>query len=291
MADAPVKGKGLDLGFVKQKVGPLPLGVWLAAALAIYVYLQRKNKSSAAGQQTDPAGNTGTINPRTGYVYGSPEDKAALASNSGTTTDPGTSGATVAGKYEDNNAWARAAINYLVSIGVDPTQANEAIQQYLASQQLTTQQQADVNLTIQSIGPPPNLPGPTGSAPGPVANPPGGNKPPVPVTQPPGGGGGKPPPKTTYASNPPRGFTVSHKTRNTVTLKWNRVAGATGYTVSYSEQRERADIDKKVTTPGTKTSITVGGLEPNSVYYFTVQADPAKRGAPHAGPILGHTTR
>ena len=34
--------------------------------------------TSATGQQTDPAGNVGTIDPQTGYVYGSPEDIQAL---------------------------------------------------------------------------------------------------------------------------------------------------------------------------------------------------------------------
>lgn len=274
------ESKGLDFGFLKQKLGPLPLGVWAAAALAIYLYLQHRNKTGAGGQQTDPAGNVGQINPNTGYVIGSPEDKAAQAGSSAPTSDTGSSGSTVAGKYEDNNAWGRAAVNLLVSIGVDPTQANEAVQQYLSSQTLTTQQQADVNMAIQALGPPPSLPGPTGTAPGPVANPPGSS----------GGGGQKPPPKTTtYAANPPHGLVVTRRTRTSISLKWNKVAHATGYTIRYGEKRP--DEQHSATTPASKTSITIGNLEPNSAYYFSVTADPAKRGAPHAGPVLGHTAK
>ena len=163
--EAAAKG-GLD--FLKQKVGPLPLGVWLVIAVGIWYYLKQKQSSSSAApnQQTDPAGNVGSIDPSTGYVYGSPEDQAALAANNAggvgatTTSD---SGSTTAGTYADNNAWGRAAINYLVGLGIDPTSANEAVQQYLASQTLTPEQQGDVNLAIQALGPPPDLPGPIGT--------------------------------------------------------------------------------------------------------------------------------
>lgn len=263
------------MAFLKKKVGPLPLFVWMAAGLVIYLYLQHKNAGSGgAAAQTDPAGNTGTIDPATGYVYGSPEDKAALASSGGTTTDTTPSGSTIAGTYPDNNAWGRAAINYLVGIGVDPTTANEAVQQYLTSHQLTTAQQADVNLAIQSLGPPPDLPGPVGTAPGPVDKPP-----------------GKPPNKTTYASNPPTGLVVTKKTKSSVTVKWNKVAGATGYTVVVGDKPAYSSSDRHMTAAGTQTSLTVGNLKPNTAYYFFVWADPAKKGAPHAGPKLGHTAK
>ena len=270
-----------NLDFLKTKLGPFPLIVWLGAGLALMLYLQHRNKS-VAGQGTDPAGNTGQINPQTGYVYGSPEDKAAQASNAGTTTETSSSASTVAGKYVDNNAWARAAINYLVGIGIDPSQANEAIQQYLSSQQTTTAQQADVNEAIQALGPPPDLPGPVGTAPGPVVTPPPGPKPPPPPPP-----GGKPPP--TYASNPPHGFTVTRRTKTSISLKWNKVAHATGYTVRYAQHK--GGPYHTATTSASKTSVTIGNLKPNNAYYFEVWADPRKAGAPYAGAILGHTAK
>lgn len=89
MADAPAK-QGNPIDALKRKVGPLPLGVWLAAGLGIWWYLRKKqatgpggsaaNGTSQTGYGTDAAGNTGYIDPSTGYVYGSAEDVAALQS-------------------------------------------------------------------------------------------------------------------------------------------------------------------------------------------------------------------
>jgi hypothetical protein len=164
-----------SLDFLKQKVGPLPLGVWLLVAAVVLLYFERQksnaNPTSAANQQTDPAGNVGTIDPATGYVSGSPEDSASLAADNGGSTGTGSAGTnatTGAQTYADNEAWGIAAVNYLVGLGIDATTANQAVQNYLASQNLTTAQQGDVNLAIQALGAPPSLPGPTASNPTPV---------------------------------------------------------------------------------------------------------------------------
>jgi hypothetical protein len=182
-SDVPAAAAKDALGFLTKKVGPLPVGVWLLMAAAVLLYLERKKAATAAGtasavpnQQTDPAGNIGTIDPATGYVYGTPEDLAALTANNAGSTSGGTSagGSSTSGgqTYADNNAWGIAAVNFLVADGIDPTTANQAVQQYLSSQTLTTQQQADVNLAIIGIGPPPDLPGPTTGNPSSVTTPP-----------------------------------------------------------------------------------------------------------------------
>lgn len=270
--------KGLDV--LTQKLGPFPVLVWAGGGLVVWwLYRQHSGTASSAtpgstSGQTDPAGNVGDIDPATGYVYGTPEDLASL-SDSGTSTGTTTSGSTTAGAYADDDAWGRAAVNYLVGLGVDPTAANEAVQQYLASQTLTTQQQADVNLAIQGIGSPPELPGPTGTAPAPVTTPP-------PATT-------TPPKGTTYATNPPAGLTVSGKTATTVSLKWNKCSNATGYTIAYS--KTRGGQDHKATAPASQTSITIGNLMPATNWYFEVWADPTKAGGPHAGPILARTAQ
>jgi hypothetical protein len=107
MAEAPAGTKGKGLEFLKQKVGPLPLGVWLLGGLGAWYYFQRQQAASStsatpAGTATDPAGNTGIIDPLTGYVYDSPQDIAALqqqaadqAALSGATS--GTAGGTSGG--------------------------------------------------------------------------------------------------------------------------------------------------------------------------------------------------
>jgi hypothetical protein len=167
------------LAFLRQKAGPLPVWAWLAGFAVIWWYYQRQNSAGSAanaassttgtGYGTDPAGNTGYIDPETGYVYGSAEDIAALQSENelASNTDASSSGSGT-GTYTDDNAWAEAAINYLVARGVDPTTANQAITLYLSGQNLTTEQQADVNLAIQGIGAPPQLPGPSTGNPTPV---------------------------------------------------------------------------------------------------------------------------
>jgi hypothetical protein len=171
-APAPAAHAKNPLELLKQKVGPLPLGVWLIAAGGIWWYLQRRQSASASAsavpnQQTDPAGNIGSIDPATGYVYGTPEDTAALAANNAGTSSPTTgaaSGATSGAQtYADNNTWGIAAEDYLVGLGMPGTDANNAIQNYLTSQPLTSTQQGMVNLAIQAIGPPPSLPGPVQS--------------------------------------------------------------------------------------------------------------------------------
>lgn len=249
-------GKGMEV--FTRKVGPFPVFVW-GLLLAGGIYLYRSRKSGPAGQQTDPAGNVGVIDPATGYVYGSMQDQNALAARQSGNTDLPPSQDTKAGQYADNNAWGRAAENYLVGLGEDPTAANEAIQQYLSSQTLTPQQQAMINLVIQGIGAPPQLPGPTGT-------------PPPNITPPPGG--------VVYATNPPNGLTVSGHTSTSISLKWNAATNATGYTVRYG--RDANASDGSVSVGSGTTTATVGGLAPDVLYYLRVQATPAKDSDPFA---------
>lgn len=268
--DAAVSSGGKGLDFLKQKVGPLPLGVWLIAGIAIVLYIREKqsggglsslfggsNASAVPNQQTDPAGNIGTIDPATGYVYGTPEDLAALAANNADTTNPT---APASATYADNAAWSEAAVNYLVGLGISPTEATNAIQLYLNGQTLTTQQQADVNEAIQALGAPPTLPD---AAP----------------TSPTGG---------TSATNPPTGVTVSAKTPTSLTVKWNKSANATGYDIQAGETKGSHKYGTS-TGPNT-TSATIGGLAANTNYFIQVQAKPAKAGAAW-GETQGMTTK
>ena len=253
------EGAGGIKAALGKKIGPLPAGVWIVIAVVIFYYVSKKQKGAGGGQETDSAGNVGTIDPQTGYVYGSPEDRAALgqaSSGLGTDTDTGTGQSTVSGQYADNNAWAVAAINYLVSIGVDATSANAAITQFLASQKLTPQQQGEVNLAIQRLGAPPSPPEP------------GGSPPPI-VT---------PPSSSTYASNPPTGFTTTSVTSAAVGLKWNAVTNAASYTVRWGTSASSLTGSTTVST----TAATATGLKAATLYHFSVQANPAKTGAPSA---------
>ena len=271
MAEEVAEGGSSLKDALGKKLGPLPAGAWILIAVAVFWYVSKRQKASAssANQATDPAGNVGVIDPATGYVYGTPQDQSALGGGSGslgTSSESGSGGSTVAGSYADNQAWAVAAINYLVSIGVDATEANTAITQFLASQQLTSQQQADGNLVIQRLGAPPTPPEP-GGHPGPIVNPP-------------TGGGG-----STYASNPPTGFTTTTVGANSIGAKWNSVTNATSYTMSWGRSPNASEGTVTVST----TAATATGLKPDTLYYLRVQASPAKDGAPFA--TLSKTTQ
>lgn len=235
--------------FLTRKVGPLPLIVWVGAAGFIYFYLKKKQTPATGPTAVTPGGTVGT----TGGIGSSDQSGSGGGGSSGSA---GTSGSTVGGQYATNDAWSRAAINYLVGIGVDPTVATSAITQFLASQTLTTDQQADVNLAIQNLGAPPSAPQP-GNAPPPVVTPPGG---------------------VVYANNPPTGLTATGTTANSVTLTWNKVTNAQNYTVSYTANGNAQTI----TVGGTDTTAVVGGLSPDTNYAFKVQATPARAGDPSA---------
>lgn len=253
-------GEGLK-DFLGRKVGPLPVWMYAVAFLGIWYYLERKKSATAAAASTtsttattgnygtDPAGNTGEINPATGYVYGSAEDTAALQQQS--------TGAQSSGSYSTNDQWAEAAINYLVGLGDDSVVANGAIEAYLQSQTLTTAQQAMVNSAIQKLGAPPQPPSP-GTTTGVVA--------------PPGGA-------TTYATNPPTGLTVTSSGGSSIGLKWNAATNATGYTVS---AKPASGTGTAQTTTTTLPLATLSGLSPSTSYKITVQGTPADAGAPSA---------
>jgi hypothetical protein len=302
MAETPEAGVKNGLGFLAKKVGPLPLGIWMAAGGGIWWYLTRKKTAAAAGanQQTDPAGNVGTIDPATGYVSGSPEDTAALAANNAGSTGTGSAGggASSGGQsYADNNSWGIAAVNYLVGLGIDATTANQAIQLFLTSQPLTTSQQGDVNLAIGALGPPPTLPGPVTGNPPPVTHPPGGKPPipvdkgpkppiPVPVKKPPpgpgpkppggGGGGGKKP-----TAPPPTGLTVVQKHSTSLQVRWNKSRNATGYHVKCTDMATKK-VTNEFDVAAAQTDANCGSLTAGHSYVIDVWAEP-EAGSPGTG--------
>ncbi|MEV6735854.1 glycoside hydrolase family 18 protein [Streptomyces sp. NPDC051104] len=82
----------------------------------------------------------------------------------------------------------------------------------------------------------------------------------VSVYGPDGGGGGDPSPTV---PSPPTGLAVSATTSSSVSLSWNAVTGATGYTVYRGGTK---------VTSATGTSATVTGLSPSTSYSFQVTA-------------------
>ena len=269
MAQEQAAKGGFDL--VKTKLGPLPVGAWaLIVGVVFYLVLrQQKTAKAGTGTATDAAGNQGAIDPATGFVYGSPEDLASMhgviggGSGGGTSADTGTpsSGAKT---YATNADWGRAAVNYLVGLGIDPTVATQAIGQYLASQTLDPTQQGNVNLAIQAMGPPPQLPPPTQTNPTPVG---------------------------TNATNPVTGLAIDPRSTSPATLeiKWNASANAKDYSVSYGQT---PDANTWTTdSPAGQPAVTIGGLRAGTTYYFKVQAQPAAANAAWSDTVSGTTSK
>lgn len=282
---AAAGGKGA-FDFLGTKLGPAPIGLWGLGFLVIWYYLQSKKKPAAAAggaapnQQVDPAGNVGSIDPSTGYVYGSPEDQAAIASNAnaggssgggGGSGSAAGSGSTTAGQYATNADWSRAALNYLVGLGIDPTVASQALQQYLSSQTLTTNQQGIVNLAIQGLGAPPELPTAAQQNPTPI----GGT----------GGSTGSTGGGQTNASNPVTGVaTDANVSSSTAAIRWNAAANATSYNIQIATDPSFSNAFT-TTAPASQTSVTLGNFNPSTTYYLRVQAQPASAGAPWSEPV------
>jgi fibronectin type 3 domain-containing protein len=76
------------------------------------------------------------------------------------------------------------------------------------------------------------------------------------------------------STNPaPTGLTKGTVTYNSVPLSWTASSGATGYNVYRSDSAGGARTKANASTlASTTTSYTVGGLEPNTTYYFVVRA-------------------
>lgn len=96
-ADAAAKAGGSTFGFLGHKIaGKIPVWVVAVAAVGAYYWYTRygpgKTAAATGTTGTDPAGNTGVIDPATGFVYGSTEDQSALAAQGGTEGPAGPAG-------------------------------------------------------------------------------------------------------------------------------------------------------------------------------------------------------
>lgn len=268
MPDAPAPAKG-QFGVLAHKAGPLPVGVWLVIGVGVWWFVARGGGGGGGG--TAPAADAG-VDPMTGapwsQEYAAASVKLSEQQQSGTIPGPKT--------YANNTDWSRSAINYLVSLGIDPSQANQAITVYLSSQALTSQQQADINLAITGVGAPPDLPGPGSTNPGQIVTPPT-VTPPKPVVTP-------PPQVTRYAA--PAGLKVTGTTPSTVSVQWTiGTPKPASYTVAtYQANGVRvgySTVSVPDATKGNETT-TITGLHSKWSYKVNVWANGGKQAPPHA---------
>lgn len=146
MSDAP------DLS---RKVGPAPLGVWIAAVLGGVGWgLYRRRKASAAPTAAADASTA------TDPGIGNPSGPLPVV-------DP----TTIPDAPDTNEAWRILAERRLVSGGFGPVAVDAALAHYLAGDQLTTTEGAIIAAALTLAGPAPLAPPPPHVT-GPISAPP-----------------------------------------------------------------------------------------------------------------------
>lgn len=138
----------MDLkGTFTRKIGPLPAIAWAGIAGGVYVAYKYATKPKVA------ANPDGTV---TAFA---PLDTSNSDISSGTTTDTGgtTASSYVQSATLDNTTWGKEAVNWLISTGVLPTDAANAISAYLYGSQesLNSTQSAALNGALSHFGSPP----------------------------------------------------------------------------------------------------------------------------------------
>jgi hypothetical protein len=271
-----------------------------AVGVGVVGWIYLHNKSSAANS-AGASSDSSSIDPATGYPYGSAQDTAALAAQStdSSDVDPATgfpygsagdeaalsgsqdTGAGASSGYnpvsttpvaaQTNAAWAQAATATLVAVGYSAETVAGALGAYLGGIGLTPAQVTIVQAALAEDGPPPvgtfSIIAATSAPAAPAA-----------------------PVGTTTIKTAPTGFRVTGVSGANVSLAWNAVTGATGYTVAYGATSGSQEYRQIVSG----TSVTVQGVggttQKNKQHYFEVWANPAAPGGPHAGPIEATTT-
>jgi len=136
---------GLE-GTVKTPVGPVKKKTALiigAAAVGVGGIVWWRERNGTGSTVTTDATATGDIDPATGFVYGTPEDLAALASQGGDlssvggVTNTGGGGGQPTGgignSYATNGQWVQAVIQFMTdnSLVEDATQLSAALGAYI----------------------------------------------------------------------------------------------------------------------------------------------------------------
>lgn len=142
-----------------------------------------------------------------------------------------------------DNEWASESIEWLTDVGVDRQAASLAVSRYRLSDCLTAAQMDIVRQAVGRFGPPPqsrNLQ---------MRSCPAGTTPP-------------PPPASGTKPGAPGSIRVVRSTRNSITVNWPTVRGATGYTMWRNGAR--------VSTVVYAGDHTFTGLKPNTSYTLAV---------------------
>jgi hypothetical protein len=302
-------------------IGGSGLAIW-------YAVKQRKAAASSAASSTAidpvtglPYSQDQVTDPLTGMTYlaeaqeygsvSAAEQAVAGAaaddfSSGAGTTGTGSTGTTTTGGtgYTSNAAWAQAVEAGLTDIGYTSTDVSAALGQYLNSLPETSAQAGIVAAALAEYGPPPvgtytilqaSPTPPTGSGSGGT-----GTSTPPPVTMPPPTStptGGSTPSSGGPITVAPSGFRVVNVQGLSITLGWDPLTPPAGegplrgYTVGYGQSASSQPYQQQAGPGANGTTITfaAGSGSEGLTHYFTLWADPASSGGPHAGPISAKT--
>lgn len=184
----PTSKPGTDLKTIlARKIGPLPVGWWIAGIGAGLALAYMRARNTAAEMPNGPsAADLETGSP---LGVGSPDDNLAGAYGTGgaaysdpyrpaqTPAGTGMADPTLdAGAISDNNAWRVAAVKAAGGNGISQTDAERAISVYLQGGRLTYEQAQIINGIASKVGPTPDpVPAPSvaplGGDPAPTSTP------------------------------------------------------------------------------------------------------------------------
>jgi hypothetical protein len=242
------------LGPVKKKI---VIGVGgAAAAFVLWRYWQARQAGEevvAGDSDGDGFADGGILPSVSGAVR--PDNDYGQSDGSGTGSGGSTDSYGFTGTT--NSQWTQYASTQLSAASDKWSYGDvlEALGQYLGNKPLTTAQQQIVQAAIAAAGNPPEGTHPII---------PGGN---VPITV------------------APAGLKVTATTTTTVTLAWSPVSGAGYYRVYRSGSSTNVGA-----TDGANTTITIGGLRPNTEYSFQVAADTTSgTPGPKSASVKGRT--
>lgn len=133
---------GHPAAFLTKKAGPLPVYLYVVIVVAgLYIYKAYKNRA------------TGTASLNTSA---SPVTDPTVGSGSGATILPnGTGTVNQAGASETNAQWANRVANGLATSAFSPATVSQALNDYLAGNQLSPAEQAVITQAVLEFGYPP----------------------------------------------------------------------------------------------------------------------------------------
>lgn len=222
---------GMDLD-LSQKIGPLPLGAWIAVVaggLGIGYFINRQN---AAESESDTSDSSSDGEPS----YLNRESPGTGGSQVFVPTDPEQGDPQQSDEVDTNDEWAEQAVNWLISEGKNAGVADNAMRKYISGMDPSQQEQALINLVLQEFGAPPEP------------------LPPVEIPDEPDN------PSLSSVSN----LRVTSTSPSSITIKWGGVQNANKYFID-----EHSPLGSSEQTVN-GTTLRKTGLVDDLVHFFTV---------------------